>query len=265
MLLTFGLITAVVSVVLITASAMLTTRYIPLCMAEGDYRPPAISWVDGDPSWISKHWTLFNMIAAGASLLSALVVLFLTPYGDALVHNRVDDPDIAMAFLCVEAAAMLGFHLVWSSALDWRYHKIPRWALVMHMLLQVAVSVTCLQLSLNFKYLTTAVVIVSIMCWLLGTIPGSGMSDGRLYVIAASTSIPFLAASCWLPVVIASVGAIINAIVATMTGGGLTHAEKRTKLPIGRRLLTAKSPMGPFVSVSFWACFLLFTTGLIVL
>lgn len=257
-----GILTVVISVVLITASAMLSTKYIPLSMAKDDYRPPAASWLNEDASWISKHWTLFNMIAAGSSLVMALIALFCTPYGRALVENRIGDPDISMAFLCIEAAAMLGFHLVWSSALDWRYHKIPRWALVMHMTLQVLITVACLQLSTNFKFYTLSVVLASIMCWLLGTVPGSGMSDGRLYVIAASTSIPFLGVGCWLPVVVAAVAAIINAVVSTFTGGAVVHAERQTKKSLGKRLLTAKSPMGPFISVSFTILFMIYTTGL---
>lgn len=98
MLLIAGILTAVISVVLITASAMLSTKYIPLSMAKDDYRPPAASWLNEDTSWISKHWTLFNMIAAGSSLVMALIALFCTPYGRALVENRIGDPDISMAF-----------------------------------------------------------------------------------------------------------------------------------------------------------------------
>lgn len=264
MLLIAGILTAVLSVALITGSAMATTKYIPLSMAKDDYRPPAISWIDADESWVSRHWVAFNMLAAVSSLALALIALFASPYGDALVHGRTDDPDITMGFLCIESAAMLGFHMVWSSALDWRYHKVPRWALVAHMVFQLAITVTCLQLSANFRFYTLAVVIVSVMCWLLGTVPGSGMSDGRLYVIAACTCIPFIGTGSWLPVVVASVGAIINAIVAGVTGGSIVHAERQASKPLGRRLLTAKSPMGPFVCITFAVFFILAVTGLFV-
>lgn len=265
MLTLLGLGLVALSVLIITASAMVTAQYIPLSMSKTDYRPPAISWIHNEPNaWVSSHWTGFNLIAMASSAIMGVITLFCSPFGQAFTTGGQGYSDFPMSILAVESACMLGFHAVWSTGLDWRFHKIPRWSLVSHILIQLAFTVTCCVLSPGYAWMILSIIMISIICWLSGLLPGSGMSDGRLYVIVAACTVPFLWISTWLPVAIACVAAIINAIVSSVTGGALIHAERNTRLSLGKRLMTAKSPMGPFVSIAFLACYMVYITGLLV-
>ena len=255
-------IVAVLTAIVLGATAMLTTNLIPLSSAEGDYKPPAVSWVKKTPNAIGDHWTAFNVTATIVSAVSGLVVALFSVYGKQIADNPAD-PDLAVCFLAVISACTLGFHLVWSSCLDWRFHRIPRWALVSHMGLQLAATITCLALTENYSWLILSVVLTSAMCWLMGLPRSSGMSDGRLYVIVAASVIPFLMTDAWMPLVVVGVGAIINAIISTVTGGAMMHAERNEEENLAVRILQAKSPMGPFVSTSFYLFYMLAVFGVL--
>ena len=263
MLIAIGVAVVLLSAGVLSLSAMLLTESVPMVLSKKDPQPPAISWIRGTGTFFDKHWVGFNMLAGLTSTISGLLVLFFTPYGQALVDGRSNDPDLSMGFLCLFAACMLGFHLVWSSGLDWRYHRLPRWTMVAHMLAMTIIEILCLALSANYSWLILSAVIIAIMCWLMGIPVGSGMSDGRLYVIMASACVPFMLTKIWLPVVVIGVAVIINVIVSMLTGGMMLRAEQDTDENIVMRILKAKSPMGPFCAIIFYVFFMLYTTGIL--
>lgn len=251
-----SIVVAVAAAILLGVTAKLTTDRIPLSSAEDDYKPAAISWVKGEPNAIGDHWTMFNVVAAIVSAVSGIAVALFSPYGRQIQDHASTTSDVSICILAIVSAAMLGFHLVWSSCLDWRFHMIPRWALVTHMSLQLVVTVTCLAVSDHYSWLILSVILTSVMCWMVGLL--SGMSDGRLYVIVAAAVIPFMMTDAWLPAVVVGAAAILNAIASTVTGGSMTHDERDGDENLAVRLLKAKSPMGPFVSTVFYAFFMLY-------
>lgn len=250
---------AVITAIVLSATAKLTTERIPLSSAKDDYKAPAISWVKKTPNAIGEHWGAFNAVATLVSALSGVAVALFSPYGKQIQISTqaYTGSDISICILAIISACTLGFHLVWSSCLDWRFHMIPRWALVTHMFMQLAVTVACLAMSSGYSWLILSVILTSVMCWMLGLPRSSGMSDGRLYVIVAAAVIPFLMMDAWMPLLVVGVGAILNAIVSTVTGGSMLHAERDESENLAVRILRAKSPMGPFVATSFYVFFML--------
>lgn len=250
---------AVITAIILGATAKLTTERIPLSSAKDDYKAPAISWVKKTPNAIGDHWGAFNVAAILVSALSGIAVALFSPYGRQIqvTEHSAAGLDISICILAIISACTLGFHLVWSSCLDWRFHMIPRWALVTHMFLQLAITVVCLAMSSSYSWLILSVILTSVMCWMLGLPRSSGMSDGRLYVIVAASVIPFLMTDAWMPLLVVGVGTTLNAIVSTVTGGSTLHAERDESENLAVRILKAKSPMGPFVATAFYVFFML--------
>jgi hypothetical protein len=202
----------------------------------------SIDWMKGTA--LGDHWLIFNIVSALSSVIIAVIVA-ISPLGAQLMSK-----DHVMWMFFLMTAAMFGYHLIWSSSLDWRFHKIPRWVMVFHMAIILAASIYATVNSTSFQWVTLSVIIVSIMCWLIGTVPGSGMSDGRLYVIIAAGAVPFLSTAAIWPTLLAGGLAVVNAVIVAV-GPGKRLDRGDTKKPIINRIMKAGSPMGPFVIVSF--------------
>ena len=86
-------------------------------------------------SFIGEHWIAFNVLAALASIISGALVLF------SPLSRIVWNSDGRVWALLLIVAVTYGFHFVWSTSLDWRFHKIPRWVGVAHMIIMITASI----------------------------------------------------------------------------------------------------------------------------
>jgi hypothetical protein len=214
----------------------------------------SIDWMQG--SAIGSHWIGFNVLSAFLAIIVSTIV-FISPFSDALWRQ-----DRIAWYLLIVVSTVIGYHLVWSTTLDWRFHKIPRWPLVVHMILMLTASTMLTSLSADLKWLTVSVVIIGVMCWLIGTVPGSGMSDGRMYVIISASVIPFMASTAFLPLLVSAVLAIINAVIVAV-GPGRRVSQSDTTVPVMQRIMKTGSPMGPFVMISFTIAMIMLSYGVI--
>jgi hypothetical protein len=214
----------------------------------------SFDWIED--SAIGEHWIGFNALAALSSIASSVLVLF------SPLSRIVWNSDGRVWALLLIVASTYGFHLVWSTSLDWRFHKIPRWVGVAHMIIMIAASIALTAGTAMMSWVPLSVVIVSIMAWLLGTVPGSGMADGRMYAMVAAGAIPFLSTASIWPAIIASVLAILNAIIVAVGPGGRTTRSDRN-VTVFKRIMKTGSPMGPFIMITFTVFLILLTYGVV--
>ena len=261
-----SIITAIVSVVILTLTAWL----LPLHRVGSKTLVNSSTKVDGsasmiessrsfdwiEDSWIGEHWLVFNMIAAASSVIMAIIV-GISPFAEALA---AEDPRLLV--LLIITATVWGFHLVWSTALDWRFHKIPRWPSVVHMVLMMIASIGLTAGTRLLGWSVAAIIIVCIMGWLLGTVPGSGMADGRLYAMIAAGAVPLLSTSAFWPALAAGILAIMNAIIVAV-GPGSRAVRTDRSTSVFRRIMKTGSPMGPFVMISFSTYLVLLSYGVV--
>lgn len=193
-------------------------------------------------SWIGDHWTAFNLM----SLLSALIIGAISLASPLSRGLFADDKSMWVLMLIV--SSMFGFHFIWSSCIDWRFRKIPKLPIALSMLIIYAAAIICVATSPYFKAYLYPVIIIPIIMFLLGLIPGSGPSDGRLYAMVSAGSIPFMSGQIVWPLLITGLMAIVSAIIITVSG---KVDQSDTEIPIMKRIMKSSSPMGPFVMVVF--------------
>lgn len=200
----------------------------------------SMEWLRG--SWIGDHWVLFNII----SLLSAIIISAISLLSPLSRGLYADDKGMWVFMLIV--SSMFGFHFVWSTCIDWRFRKIPRLPIASSMLIIYAAAIICTGTSPYFKTYLYSVIILPIIMFMLGLLPGSGTSDGRLYAMISAGSIPFMSVQIIWPMLIAGLMAIINAIIITISG---KVNQSDAEIPLWKRIMKSSSPMGPFVMVVF--------------
>lgn len=233
---------------------MLTSGFLPIYMDTStgkfstNYANNSISWIRSrKDGLISRKWGSFNGLAATVAAISGIIVALKGV--DPTVWAR---SNTAMLVLSTVGATLFGFHFVWSSCLDWVYRKIPRWPLVAHMIYGLIVGVTCLALSATTTWLIVPFIVLAIVCWTIGLLKGSGMSDGRLLSIIIPYATVIMLKNIWVAFVLMFVLVLVHAFCLMTSGEFKRDYKNNPKDSIITRLVRVKCPFGPIVMIPFY-------------
>jgi hypothetical protein len=192
-----------------------------------------------------KHWYALNAAAAVTSLCFGLIASTLSPATGL------------QQLILIEASAMLGFNFVSNGYLDWTYRKMPRWNLVVFLILQALFTVTT-QLLLGNVYILIFSLIISLVLWILHLFfpKLGGMSDGRLWFIYTCSLYPIMLNALISPILITCALAVVSQFIKVFAAGvSLTNKETAHKV-LG--VIKSKFPLGPTIGLGFTIGLVLF-------
>ena len=216
----------------------------------------SIEWIRDRGGWIGRHWGVFCTI----STVSGIIV------GMAVTLGPATAPTFVSSLFISSAATVLGVLLVFSGAIDWTYHKIPLYPMIAIMLISYASAITVTAVTPAWRWLLPATIIVPIMLWLLGLVPGSGMGDGRLFALTSSCVIPMAAqTSLWAVLIMCAMDIAYAIIGMIIPGAGIRTEHSGTGLALKiRGFLGTHVPMGPFCMIAIVLWIILVAYGVVI-
>lgn len=212
-----------------------------------------MEWISG--SWIGDHWWPFNGLAMMTATLFGLAAL-ASPLSRGLYTD-----DISMWILLLITATVFGFHFIWSSCMDWRFHKVPRMPILFAMFGQLIATIACTATSHYFKMYLLSSIILTVFAWLTGLVPKSGPSDGRMLAMIMAGATPFMSTQIIWPFLIFCAALVVHGVALTVMKDRTMASN--TDVPLIKRVLKSSSPLGPYLMVVFPIWLLLTIYGIV--
>lgn len=161
--------------------------------------------------------------------------------------------DYVFQLYVIEAVVMVSYNAVVASWSDLVFRKVSRPMLVSFIIMQlVFTTVLCLVVP-DAKWLLVSTIIGGVLCWGSGLIPGSGMSDGRMFCLYCVALLPLFQSTLWIPLVITVVLACVWTFVVYHKTG------KTTDVSVAKTLLRTSFPVAPLLGPTMMVFVIAFT------